>query len=300
MPEKNSNSSLRKTFEKIRNDLRVFISLSQKEDESSWIDWISSVSKRIDTKCWEKKNCHEKKCPAYHNPCGRCWIIAGTMLPGEIQCKFAINYESCQQCDVYREAVCRDPITEIEEYMIVLVHSLRSRQQELKEIATTDFLTDLYNRRFFESYIVHEYEKLKRTNKSIALMMIDINGFKGINDKYGHIVGDKILKECADILLKNTRQSDLLARYGGDEFVIALNENSDHENYPDILVSRIEEYISNRNASACQSTPAISLSFGYSILNKTNSITKVMEEADRRMYQDKKRKKIVRACLDGK
>ena len=291
MQKKKEKISLKKSFEKIRNDLKLFIDLSQKEDEISWMDWISSISTKIETKCWERKQCNQKACPAYQNPCGRCWIIAGSMLPGEIQCEFATRYESCKNCEVYQDAVYRDPITEVEEYLIVLVHSLRSRQQELKEIATTDFLTNLYNRRFFETYIQHEHEKLKRSNKAIIIMMIDINGFKEINDQYGHVVGDEILQECAQFLSETTRQSDLIARYGGDEFVLVLHEYNDQKNDPAVLIARIEEHLANRNALNSRSGPAVSMSFGYAMLTRNNTVTQVIKEADENMYQDKKRRK---------
>ena len=293
MSKKKENVPLKQSFEKIRNDLSHFIDMSQQEDEKTWLDWITSITTKIETKCWERKNCNNSKCPAYKNTCGRCWIIAGTMLPGEVHCDFAKKYESCKACEVYQDAVCQDPITEIEEHLFVLVHSLRQRQQELKEIATTDFLTQIHNRRFFDSYIIHEYEKIKRNDCSLAIMMIDLDFFKEINDSHGHGEGDKILKECAQILLKATRQSDLVSRYGGDEFILALHENQNNQNHPDILIKRIEEFIAQRNSCKCKNEPPISLSFGYAILTKDKDIAETIKEADQNMYLDKERRKTL-------
>ncbi|HIJ78284.1 MAG: GGDEF domain-containing protein [Desulfobulbaceae bacterium] len=293
MAKNKANIDLKQSFEKIRNDLSHFIDLSQQEDEKSWLDWIASITTKIETKCWERKNCKNINCPAYKNSCGRCWIIAGTMLPGAIHCDFAQKYESCKTCEVYQDAVCRDPITEIEEHLFVLVHSLRQRQQELKEIATTDFLTEIHNRRFFDSYLSHEYEKIKRNDTSLAIMMIDVDFFKEINDSYGHGMGDQVLKECAQILLKATRQSDMVARYGGDEFIIALHENQQNQNHPSVLIKRIEEYLAHRNSCKGKNVPALSLSFGYAILTKNKDIAETIKKADENMYSDKARRKTM-------
>jgi hypothetical protein len=138
--------------------------------------WIANVSRKIDVKCWEEKECGNEQCPAYKNTCGRCWIIAGTMLPGEAQCSFAKKYQSFRNCEVYQKFVYRNPIVEVEEYLIVLIHSLRSKQQELNLDSNTDFLTKLYNRRFMDSYLHHEILKLYSNSDIVeALVEADKN-----------------------------------------------------------------------------------------------------------------------------
>ncbi|MBE9544656.1 MAG: GGDEF domain-containing protein, partial [Proteobacteria bacterium] len=283
--------SLQASFEVFRHNLQNFIDISLLEDETSWMDWIDNVSRKIDVKCWEKKECKNEKCPAYKNSCGRCWIIAGTMLPGEAQCSFAKKYQSCRNCDVYQEAVYKNPIIEVEEYLIVLIHSLRSKQQELNLDANTDFLTKLHNRRFMDSYLHHEILKMKRDDTSRILMMVDVNGFKVINDVFGHQVGDQILVECADIIKTATRESELLSRYGGDEFVILLHENTAHDIAANAFIGRIEKLIAARNAKAGDEGPMISLSYGYTTLYSNNDIAEALAEADKNMYLDKAARK---------
>jgi diguanylate cyclase (GGDEF)-like protein/PAS domain S-box-containing protein len=95
-------------------------------------------------------------------------------------------------------------------------------QAELQEQAHKDYLTGLYNRRYFAE-ISQDYMNLfQRENKEASVMMIDIDLFKNINDTYGHAEGDKVIKTLVDALILNTRQSDVLARFGGEEFVALL------------------------------------------------------------------------------
>lgn len=285
------NQPLQFSYEKIKKDLRNFINLSLHEDERSWSDWISSVVRRVSTRCWERKQCGQVECPAYQNICGRCWIIAGTLCGSEPQGRFAKKYQSCKECEIYQEVVYQDPVIEIEEHLVILVHSLRSKQQELHEVATVDSLTRLHNRRYFDSYLEHEREKLKRKKSGLVVMMIDINGFKRINDTFGHAAGDQVLKECANILAACVRKSDVVARYGGDEFTVALHEYGERKDYAQVLIARIEEHVSAWNRCDENRDTPISLSFGYAPLHKDDDLLEVMAKADQAMYLDKKRKK---------
>ncbi|MBU0674352.1 MAG: hypothetical protein KJ950_06890 [Proteobacteria bacterium] len=116
------------------NDLQVFIELSiHGRDEASLREWIDETINRVESRCWELKNCSETNCPAYKNECGRCWLIAGTMCGGEIQGRFAAKYDSCTSCEVYRLVIGDDQVSRLREQVITLIHSLRMRQQELIE-----------------------------------------------------------------------------------------------------------------------------------------------------------------------
>ena len=193
---------------------------------------------------------------------------------------------------MYQKVVYKNPIVEVEEYLIVLIHSLRSKQQELNLDANTDFLTKLHNRRFMDSYLHHEILKMKRDGSSRILMMVDINGFKKINDVFGHQVGDQVLMECADIIKTATRESEMLSRYGGDEFVILLHENSDHAKTANAFIGRIEKFsCAERNAKAGDDGPIISLSYGHTALYSNSDIVEALVEADKNMYLDKAARK---------
>ena len=288
---------IKSQFKKIQKELRHFIELSLKEDELSWDDWISSISSKIDIRCWEENKCNNTQCPAYQNKCGRCWIIAGTMCGGEVLGEFAKKYGTCQECEIYQRVVYTEPAREIEEHLIVLIHSLRCKQEELKEIAIKDHLTGLFNRRHFDNYMQHEYKKIKRSNSTLTIMMIDINNFKQINDMWGHAKGDEILKVYSKILQSSIRESDIVFRIGGDEFIIIMHECCDNKSYAEALASRIDAQIEHWNNYHDMEFD-LSLSYGISMLTKTvSNIQQCLDEADTKMYEDKRNKKSTQASV---
>lgn len=97
---------------------------------------------------------------------------------------------------------------------------------EIRELSMRDTLTGLYNRREFHRFLAYELVKCRRYGRPLALLMMDIDHFKDINDRFGHRVGDEILRHITSVLLSNVRTCDLLARYGGDEFSVVLPETS--------------------------------------------------------------------------
>ncbi len=286
----------KKTFDRsltdITSSLRSFIELSLHQDDKTWGEWISSVSREVKVRCWQEKNCEKTECPAYKSECGRCWLLAGSirLTQDGRSCEEIPGGKSCCDCEIYKANVCVDSLTEIQEQIITLVHSLRSRQIELKELATQDSLTGLKNRHFFEMYIYHEVEKIKRGDDSMSVIMIDVNDFKYINDAFGHIAGDLVLKECAMILDKSIRASDVLFRFGGDEFLIVMSKAGEEET--NILIQRVYENLATWNREQSEIDHKISLSIGFALLDKQHELLDVLEEADRQMYKDKKRCKV--------
>lgn len=115
------------------NDLQSFIELSFREDETSINEWISKTGNKIEGHCWKKKQCKEANCPAYQNENGRCWLIAGTMCDGKVQGKFAQKFESCTECDIFKEIFGDDQISKLKELVIVLIHSLQLKKANLQE-----------------------------------------------------------------------------------------------------------------------------------------------------------------------
>jgi two-component system, cell cycle response regulator len=107
-----------------------------------------------------------------------------------------------------------------------LFESINESVSMLYDAATHDEKTGLYNNKFFETLLEMETEKAKRGQQKLSLVMMDVDFFKKINDKYGHIKADTFLKRLADVAKKQARGSDVVARFGGEEFVILLPETS--------------------------------------------------------------------------
>jgi diguanylate cyclase (GGDEF)-like protein len=97
---------------------------------------------------------------------------------------------------------------------------------KLKETSFRDEVTGLYNRRFFSLRLEEELSRFKRFNHPVSLVLVDIDGFKNVNDEFGHAVGDETLREIAQILMKHSRGINVVSRFGGDEFTILLVETS--------------------------------------------------------------------------
>ena len=139
-----------------------------------------------------------------------------------------VNYEQFEQAirQVCEKIFYKQKHEEHESLLEELVKSrtkeLEDAQDDLIEMANKDYLTNLYNRRYFQE-ISHSLMKIAhREKKQLSLLILDIDRFKTINDNYGHIVGDIVIKQLANILKNITRQSDILVRFGGEEFIVIL------------------------------------------------------------------------------
>lgn len=103
-----------------------------------------------------------------------------------------------------------------------LMRSAKIKQEELKRLAVTDDLTGLYSRRYLLEHLQQEQHRANRYKVPFCILLVDLDHFKRVNDQYGHIAGDQVLKSFSNLLRKCTRQSDIVCRYGGEEFLIVL------------------------------------------------------------------------------
>jgi diguanylate cyclase (GGDEF)-like protein/PAS domain S-box-containing protein len=157
-------------------------------------------------------------------------------------------------------------------------------EEKIKYASYHDSLTDLYNR----SYLEKKIQKLNRSAKlPVAIIMADLNGLKLVNDTYGHAEGDKLLKKMADILSSSCRDDDLIARWGGDEFVIIL-PGSDCKTVKKI-VKRINKKIANQYLEFEDGSKLpLSAALGYEVKeNKFEDILEILDEAESKMYKNK-------------
>jgi diguanylate cyclase (GGDEF)-like protein len=164
---------------------------------------------------------------------------------------------------------------------------LSDLQEELRRHATVDDLTGLANRRGFFALGEHELLVAARTRSSVALLFIDVDGLKRVNDELGHVVGDLLLKEAADAIRETIRASDVAGRLGGDEFCVLLM--GDPELDPDRVVQRMHDTLAAHNARENR-TFHVSLSMGIASLPPGRSVTleELIDAADERMYEDKR------------
>lgn len=155
----------------------------------------------------------------------------------------------------------------------------------LKEKAMVDSLTGLYNREFLFAYLQQETEKIKRkSDEGICLAFIDLDDFKKINDTYGHQKGDEILSQISKIIRENFRSSDVVGRFGGDEFILVVNTKNKKaiEEKLRFIKNQIEKFFEEYG---------LSISYGIVEMPKeTIVLEEALRLADERMYQMKSRK----------
>src|SRR5450631_4148623 len=165
---------------------------------------------------------------------------------------------------------------------------LRDNVQNSIEAAITDALTGLHNRRYMESHLGTLAEQASSRGKPLALMMIDIDFFKSINDNYGHDAGDDVLREFAVRIRKSIRGIDLACRYGGEEFVIVMPETDLH--VAGMVAERLRRAIAGEPFAVNKATKRIevTISIGLSTLEiKGEPVADVLKRADTALYRAK-------------
>lgn len=140
--------------------------------------------------------------------------------------------------------------------------ALREREKELRLQAITDPLTGLYNRRHFYKLAEIEISKCLRYSYPLSVVMYDIDFFKRINDTFGHLSGDMVLKMVAEITIRELRESDIAARYGGEEFIVLLPETSAHG--AATTCERLRQQIENTTVQTENQHISVTVSFGVS------------------------------------
>lgn len=166
---------------------------------------------------------------------------------------------------------------------------LASEREFYEILSSIDGLTELYNYRYFHQHLQMELEREKRYKRPLSLIMLDIDDFKEYNDRYGHPVGDLVLKNLASILKKATRGCDVICRYGGEEFAIILPETNKKESA--IVCERIRKAVENTNMvdGKGNSIGSIRITVGLaSFPIDASHKDELIERTDKALYQGKK------------
>jgi len=144
-------------------------------------------------------------------------------------------YEAARK-EIMERRQAQEDLQQTNQELQVQLHRVESLQEELREQAIRDVLTGLFNRRYLDETFAKKLNRTKRKESSLAVIMLDIDHFKSFNDTYGHTAGDELLAMLGDLLRKQTRQSDVACRYGGEEFIILLSDTP-----LDVATKRAEE-----------------------------------------------------------
>jgi len=172
-------------------------------------------------------------------------------------------------------------------WMLVDFTELKQQERFVEHIAYHDILTGLPNRLLFSDRLQQAIAIAERSSQTIAVCFIDLDGFKPINDQYGHAAGDKVLIEVAQRMQREIRSIDTLSRFGGDEFVLLLS-NLEHENEYQAVLARLAEEIKRPIGISAEIVVKVTASIGVS-LYPTDSVNldKLIRYADEAMYQAK-------------
>lgn len=160
--------------------------------------------------------------------------------------------------------------------------ALELANERLSRLATTDTLTGLWNRLHFEERVGHELIKANRYKQPLSVLIFDIDQFKLVNDTYGHLVGDRVLVELCDMARQQTRDSDLLARWGGEEFIMLMPNTGPKE-----AMAVAEKLRANFASHSFTDAGSITASFGIAPYQPGESVDHWISRADAALYEAK-------------
>lgn len=167
------------------------------------------------------------------------------------------------------------------------VDKLRRQVSELSELVSTDALTGLFNFRHFKTVLQAEMDRSKRSGIPTSLVMVDADHFKSINDTHGHEIGNQALRHLADILRAEVRTTDIVCRFGGEEFAMVFPET--HLNLAVKVADRIRQEVESTPLATEQGEVRLTVSMGASVYMKTSvlDIDEFIDSVDKYLYEAK-------------
>lgn len=198
----------------------------------------------------------------------------GFDMPPEVLDEIRLNIE---------EIIATFPVPE--DNKLDVIKKINFMYSHSRYLSLTDALTGLYNRRHLDTMLEREFLRAKRYGSDLSVAIIDIDFFKKVNDTHGHICGDYILKEVAYLILENFRKTDIIFRYGGEEFVALLTETTlEKAKIPlERLRKSVEEYPFNFKGTDIK----ITISGGATEIRDVENASEFLDNADKALYMAK-------------
>ena len=165
-------------------------------------------------------------------------------------------------------------------------HTLKAQSEHTASMV--DSLTNVFSRSFLRELLQGEISRAERNNRPLGLIMSDVDNFKMVNDRFGHLMGDYVLAQIASILKSCVRGSDYVVRYGGDEFLIVLSETD--ATGSQVVVNRIREKVGEWDRTNRIGNVSLGVSMGLHQHIPGQTVEQSVAEADSRMYADKRSK----------
>jgi diguanylate cyclase (GGDEF)-like protein len=202
----------------------------------------------------------------------------------ELKSRVKTHLELKRSRDEIRESY--NELREAKNLIDIQHEKLNDIMKKLEILSNTDPLTELFNRRYIIKAMELEEEKCKTNNSSFTIVMGDIDFFKSVNDTCGHDCGDTILKDVSKIINSLIRNSDVLARWGGEEFLIMFTDHNVKNT--DIITERIRKEINDHVFISNETKINLTMTFGISEFKKGDSLDDVIKRADNALYEGKR------------
>jgi len=226
------------------------------------------------------------------------WFLKDPLVRSSIWAPMVVQRRAIGVLSAFRSTVNAfteadlDLLTVVARYLAGAVEVARLHEQ-LKEIAATDSLTGLANRRTFLDRLQSEISRSRRARSELCIVLLDLNQFKTVNDVHGHAVGDQVLIRVAETLSQTVRQSDVAARFGGDEFILLIPESNRAEAAE--ILDRLRG-LSIMVPDRAGSRAPVSFSWGLAAWpHDGEEIERLLKVADRRLYAMKRAREIPNA-----
>ena len=217
-------------------------------------------------------------------------MIVGASIGGVVQFRFdkTCDEKKCKEIPILDSACIERQVLKAEQYIAESSAVIEAKRltSALKESSVRDQMTGLYNRRFLEEYVETLIARVARKEGVIGLLMCDLDFFKEVNDKHGHDAGDAVLKETAKVIAASARAADLTIRFGGEEFLVIVNDAKEGE--AEVVAERIRNNIQALKVKTSAGIIQKTISVGYSEFPKdTQNFWEAVKYADIALYKAK-------------